>query len=101
MAEIKAFSKHDGMMILSSVGIDVEIITDLDLLQKAMIHAAESDTKVIIYSAEAESFMQNLLEKYDDRLYPIFLKLPMGKHHEDTLKELKVMIEKSIGISII
>lgn len=101
MADIRAFSKHEGMMILRSVGIDVEIIDDLDLLKMAMIKAADSNTKVIIYSNDAESFMQSILEKYDDHLYPIFLKLPMGTNHEDTLRELKVMIEKSIGISII
>src|SRR5690606_25907506 len=101
MADIVAFSKHEGIMILQSVGIETHIIDDLDLLKQEMIKKAETDAKIIIYTAEAESFISTVLEKYDDKLYPIFLKLPMGKDHEDTLLELKVMIEKSIGISII
>ena len=37
MADIVAFSKHEGIMILQSVGIETHIIDDLDLLKQEMI----------------------------------------------------------------
>ncbi len=101
MAEILAVSKNESFIIFRSIGIDVVIDESLDVLQSSVKEAILNGAKIIIYDYESESFINSLLEKYDDKMYPIFLKLPTGKKNEDTLKELKTMIEKSIGISII
>jgi|SRR5690606_3357966 len=100
MADMMAFSTNLAFTSLNSVGIKVFHDTK-ENLEKAMLEALQNDVKIIIYDYEMENFVQGLIEKYDDKMYPIFLKLPVGGKHEDTLKELKTMIEKSIGISII
>ena len=100
MSDMMAFSSNLAFMSLSSIG--VEVIHDTkEHLEKAVLAALESNVKIVIYDYELEDFVLSIMEKYDDKMYPIFLKLPSGQADEDTLKELKTMIEKSIGISII
>lgn len=101
MSDIIAVSKNESFIILKSVGIKVVIDDSLDILQNAVKTSILEGVRIIIYDQSSEIFMNPLLEKYDEKMYPIFLKLPTGIKNEDTLKELKTMIEKSIGISII
>lgn len=101
MKEIIALTKNESFMILRSIGIDVVILNDENEFKNAVKDAVLNQTKIIIYDSESTEFMQELIEKYDDNLYPIFLKLPSSIDSNDTLLELKVMIEKSIGISVI
>lgn len=100
MHDIVAFSTSPSFTMLNAVGIKVYFDQD-EVLKKQIIDILKTDVKIIIYDFKLELFVEGLIEKYDDRLYPIFLKLPTGDFGEDTLKELKIMIEKSIGISII
>lgn len=101
MPEIVACSTNESFIILRSVGIDVYVDDDIKNVEQKLTDYAQSGSKIIIYDAITESHVENLLEKYEDQMYPIFLKLPTGLKNEDTLSELKSLIEKSIGISII
>lgn len=101
MPEIVACSTNESFIILRSVGIDVYVDDNIKNVEQKLIDYAQSGSKIIIYDANTETHVENLLEKYEDQMYPIFLKLPTGLKNEDTLSELKSLIEKSIGISII
>ena len=101
MPEIVACSTNESFIILRSVGVTVYVDNDLKNVEEHIAKYASSDTKIIIYDAVSEAYVQTLLEKYEESMYPIFLKLPSGLKHEDTLSELKLLVEKSIGISII
>lgn len=101
MPEIVACSTNESFIILRSVGIDIYVNEDLNKVEESILNYAIGGSKIIIYDAATESYVQNLLEKYEDEMYPIFLKLPTGAKDEDTLLELKSLIEKSIGISIL
>lgn len=101
MPEIVACSTNESFIILRSVGIDVYVDDNIKNVEQKLTDYAQSGSKIIIYDANTETHVENLLEKYEDQMYPIFLKLPTGLKNEDTLSELKSLIEKSIGISII
>ena len=101
MPEIVACSTNESFIILRSVGITVYVDNDLEKVKEQISKYASSGSKIIIYDAVTEMYVQTLLEKYEESMYPIFLKLPSGTKNEDTLSELKSLIEKSIGISII
>lgn len=101
MSEIIACSTNDSFMILRSVGIDVFTDNSVEVVNEYIKNGIKEGAKIIIYDAFNEDFVQSILDKYEESLYPIFLKLPTGIKSEDTLLEIKKMIEKSIGISII
>ncbi|VEU82014.1 V-type ATP synthase subunit F [Acholeplasma hippikon] len=101
MREIIALTKNDSFMILQSIGIEVSVLTSVEEFKKKVKQAVQNQTKIIIYDSESSDIMNELIAKYDENLYPIFLKLPSNIHSEDSLLELKLMIEKSIGISVI
>lgn len=101
MKEIIAVTKNDSFMILRSVGIDVFIVDKEEEYKEIIKEAVNNQTKIIIYDSESSMYLEEIIEKYDDNLYPIFLKLPTNIDSNDTLVELKTMIEKSIGISVI
>lgn len=100
MKDIKAISTNSSFLVLTSIGIDVEIVQKEELKQ-AFQKSVNDDFKIVIYDKTGEEILNEMLDKYDESLYPIFLKLPTGLEDEDTLLELKRIIEKSIGISII
>jgi vacuolar-type H+-ATPase subunit F/Vma7 len=100
MKDIKAISTNSSFLVLTSIGIDVEIVQKEEL-KKAFQKSVKDDFKIVIYDKTGEEILNEMLDKYDESLYPIFLKLPTGLEDEDTLLELKRIIEKSIGISII
>jgi vacuolar-type H+-ATPase subunit F/Vma7 len=100
MKDIKAISTNSSFLVLTSIGIDVEIVQKEELKQ-AFQKSVKDDFKIVIYDKTGEEILNEMLDKYDESLYPIFLKLPTGLEDEDTLLELKRIIEKSIGISII
>ena len=100
MKDIKAISTNSSFLVLTSIGIDVEIVQKEEL-KKAFQKSVKDDFKIVIYDKTGEEILNEMLDKYDESLYPIFLKLPTGLQDEDTLLELKRIIEKSIGISII
>lgn len=101
MPNIIAVTKNENFMILASVGVEVYICENQEEMEKHFRDALKSQTKIIIYDAEGEDLVSGIIEDYDDNLYPIFLKLPSGGKNEDMLLELKNMIEKSLGISVI
>ncbi|MFA7417823.1 MAG: V-type ATP synthase subunit F [Acholeplasma sp.] len=101
MPEIVACSTNESFIILRSVGVSVYVDDNIRKVEESLTKYASSGAKIIIYDAATEEFVQTLLEKYEEAMYPIFLKLPSGRKDEDTLLELKTLIEKSIGISII
>lgn len=100
MKDIKAISTNSSFLVLTSIGIDVEIVQKEELKQ-AFQKSVKDDFKIVIYDKTGEEILNEMLDRYDESLYPIFLKLPTGLEDEDTLLELKRIIEKSIGISII
>ncbi|WP_026399759.1 V-type ATP synthase subunit F [Acholeplasma equifetale] len=100
MKDIKAISTNSSFLVLTSIGIDVEIVQKEEL-KKAFQKSVKDDFKIVIYDKTGEEILNEMLDRYDESLYPIFLKLPTGLEDEDTLLELKRIIEKSIGISII
>lgn len=100
MKDIKAISTNSSFLVLTSIGIDVEIVQKEEL-KKAFQKSVKDDFKIVIYDKTGEEILNEMLDKYDESLYPIFLKLPTGLEDEDTLLELKRIIERSIGISII
>jgi vacuolar-type H+-ATPase subunit F/Vma7 len=101
MPEIVACSTNESFIILRSVGIVVYVDENKSKVEKQLASYASSGSKIIIYDASTEDYVHQLLEKYEEQMYPIFLKLPSGAKNEDTLLELKTLIEKSIGISVI
>lgn len=101
MKEIIALAKNPNFMILQSVGIEVHILDQEEDFKQIVKESVQHQTKIIIYDTESSLFVDPLIEKYDESLYPVFLKLPTDINNEDTLLELKKMIEKSIGISVI
>ena|SRR5690554_6963875 len=101
MPEIVACSRNESFIILRSVGIHVYVDDELKKVENELTKFAQSGTKIIIYDVTTEDLVKQLIEKYEEAMYPIFLKLPSGKKDEDTLSELKNLIEKSIGISVI
>lgn len=101
MKEIIALTLNESFMILRSIGIDVYLLENQEDFKVYVKKAITDQTKIIIYDSESSEFMDELIEKYDDNLYPIFLKLPSNIDSNDSLLELKIMIEKSIGISVI
>ena len=101
MPEIVACSMNESFIILRSVGIEVYVDIDQHNVEKEIYNYAKDGSKIIIYDVTTESYVETLIEKYEDHMYPIFLKLPTGRKDEDTLSELKSLVEKSIGISII
>lgn len=101
MPEIVACSMNESFIILRSVGIEVYVDIDQEKVENEISKYAKEGTKIIIFDVTTESYVESLIEKYEDEMYPIFLKLPTGIKDEDTLLELKTLVEKSIGISII
>lgn len=101
MKEIIAIAKNPNFMILQSVGIEVYILDLEEDFKQKIKQAVSQQTKIIIYDTESSLIIDPLIEKYDESLYPVFLKLPTDINNEDTLLELKKMIEKSLGISVI
>ncbi|WP_025725386.1 V-type ATP synthase subunit F [Acholeplasma granularum] len=101
MPEIVACSTNESFIILRSIGIEVYFDDNILNVEEKLAHYANSGAKIIIYDACTQNYVQTLLDKYEDQMYPIFLKLPSGKKNEDTLLEIKTLIEKSIGISIL
>lgn len=101
MREIIALTRNDSFMILQSIGISVKVLDTMDDFKQAVKEAVTNQTKIIIYDSESSEYIKELIEKYDENLYPIFLKLPSKLDSEDSLLELKTLIEKSIGISVI
>src|SRR5690554_7441574 len=83
MPEIVACSTNESFIILRSVGIDVYVDDDIKNVEQKLTVYAQSGSKIIIYDAITESHVENLLEKYEDQMYPIFLKLPTGLKNED------------------
>lgn len=101
MKDVIAVTKNESFMILRSVGIEVYILENEEAFKEMIKQAVNNQTKIIIYDSESSLYVKELIEKYDENLYPIFLKLPTNIDSNDTLVELKNMIEKSIGISVI
>lgn len=101
MREIIALTRNDSFMILQSIGINVTVLESIDDFKQAVKEAVANQTKIIIYDSESSEFLKELIEKYDENLYPIFLKLPSNINSEDSLLEIKTLVEKSIGISVI
>lgn len=100
MTDIQVISTNHSFVILASAGIKVHIVEPNEL-EETFKQVIEEKAKIIIYESSAEAVVLKLMDKEEESLYPIYLKMPTGDPGEDTLSELKNLIEKSIGISII
>lgn len=101
MLEIYAITLNENFKILASVGVEVLIGKNEEDLANKFQEVFKKTPKIIIYDLHGEKIVQEIIENHDENIYPIFLKLPTGVKHEDVLSELKALIEKSIGISVL
>ncbi len=98
--EIIALTRNENFIVLSSVGINVRIFNTIEELNENIKEVASGNFKIILYDIEGEPIVNELIDKYDEMAYPIFLKLPTSEA-ESSLEGLRDLIAKSIGISVI
>ncbi len=98
--DLIALTRNEDFIILNSVGIKVYILNTLEELNEKIKKIANTDVKIIFYDYEGSEIVNEIIEKYDELPYPIFVKLPSSKN-EQTLENLQELIAKSIGISVI
>ncbi|HHY96614.1 MAG TPA: hypothetical protein GYA04_01130, partial [Acholeplasma sp.] len=69
MKDIKAISTNSSFLVLTSIGIDVEIVQKEEL-KKAFQKSVKDDFKIVIYDKTGEEILNEMLDKYDESLYP-------------------------------
>ncbi len=101
MKEIKCFSTHDNALIFQSIGIEVFISADVEVLIEHIKSSLSNEVKILLIDEDISDSIVEIKERYDDESYPIFLNLPFGdKLTGKSLNEMKKSIEKAIGISV-
>lgn len=101
MKDIFAVSGSQAVLLFQGIGIESFIVNNEKELKEKIEELAVT-AKIIFISEALSPLLEDVVEKYKEKVYPILLFIPLeGKESDIGLEKLKKDVERAIGLAIL